>query len=32
MGQALIAAAAARDDVHVAAALDRADSPAQGTE
>jgi 4-hydroxy-tetrahydrodipicolinate reductase len=32
MGQALIAAAATRDDVHVAAALDRADSPAQGTE
>ncbi len=32
MGQALIAAAAGRDDVRVAAALDRGDSPAQGKE
>jgi 4-hydroxy-tetrahydrodipicolinate reductase len=32
MGQALIAAAARRDDVHVAAALDRADSAEQGKE
>ncbi len=32
MGQALIAAAAARQDVHVAGALDRADSAEQGKE